>query len=69
MPDVRVRDHVVAAREHRAYPGGVPSPAVPLRPGLRARRPGLRTLGELSLGLLLGVVGGWVAGLVRVRRP
>jgi hypothetical protein len=26
-------------------------------------------VGELSLGLLLGVVGGWVAGLVRVRQP
>jgi hypothetical protein len=44
-----------------AYPGRVPLPAVPL--------PSRRLVGELSLGLLLGVVGGWLAGLVRVRRP
>jgi hypothetical protein len=28
-----------------------------------------RLVGELSLGLLLGVVGGWTAGLLRSRRP
>jgi hypothetical protein len=28
-----------------------------------------RSLAELGLGLLLGIVGGWTAGLLRVRRP
>ena len=63
---VRLRDRVVAARCDGAYPGGVPHTAVLPRQRLRARR---RVVGELSLGLLLGVLGGWVAGLVRVRRP
>ncbi|MCW3012864.1 MAG: hypothetical protein JWO90_3268 [Solirubrobacterales bacterium] len=31
-------------------------------------RPSARALGGLSLGLLLGVVGGWVAGLLRAPR-
>ena len=58
---------VVAAAEPDAYPGRV-------LPALRRRRPPRgrlrvrpRLVGELLLGLLAGVVGGWVAGLVRVR--
>ncbi len=70
----RVRDHLVAGTQSRAYPGGVPHSAVLPPTRSRARRPrasGLRlkVVGELALGLLLGVVGGWFAGLLRVRRP
>ena len=31
-------------------------------------RPSKRVVGGLSLGLLLGVLGGWVAGLLRAPR-
>jgi hypothetical protein len=31
-------------------------------------RPSARTVGGLSVGLVLGAVLGWVAGLLRVRR-
>ncbi len=48
--------------DDRAYPDGVPPSAV--LPPVR-----WRVVGELGLGLLLGVVGGWLAGLLRVRRP
>ncbi|CAN5213457.1 hypothetical protein BH24ACT10_BH24ACT10_19430 [soil metagenome] len=34
-----------------------------------SERPSGRVVGGLSLGLLLGVVGGWVVGLLRVPRP
>ena len=49
-----------------AYPGCVPHSAVLPPTRARTRR---RVLAELSLGLLLGIVGGWLAGLLRVRRP
>ena len=32
-------------------------------------RPTGRVAGSLALGLLLGIVGGWLAGLVRVPKP
>ncbi len=66
MPARPAVDDVVAPQCDGAYPGGVPHSAVPLPTRTRTRR---RVLGELSLGLLLGVVGGWLAGLLRVRRP
>jgi hypothetical protein len=66
VPGHCVGDVVVAPQCDGAYPGGVPHSAVLLPTSPRTRR---RVLGELSLGLLLGVVGGWLAGLLRVRRP
>jgi hypothetical protein len=52
----------------------VPHLAVLPPPRPRARRSGSplrdpRVLGELALGLLLGVFAGWCAGLLRTRRP
>ena len=32
-------------------------------------RPSGRVVGSLALGLLLGMVGGWLAGLLRAPRP
>jgi len=49
-----------------AYPDGVPHSTVLPPRRLRARR---RVLVELALGLLLGAVAGWSAGLLRVPRP
>jgi hypothetical protein len=66
---VAVENGVVAGWSSGAYPGRVPLSAVLLPTRPRPRPPSRRVLGELGLGLLLGVVGGWVAGLVRVRRP
>jgi hypothetical protein len=43
-------------------------PLTTLPPPLR-HRPSRTTVGELVLGLLVGALGGWIAGLVRVRRP
>ena len=34
-----------------------------------SERPSGRVVGGLSLGLLLGAVGGWVLGLLRPPRP
>jgi hypothetical protein len=36
---------------------------------MRPERPTGRRVGGLSLGLLLGVAGGWVAGLLRAPKP
>ena len=58
---------VVAAAWPGAYPGRV-LPALRRRRRSGARlRVEPRLAGELLLVLLAGVVGGWVAGLVRVR--
>jgi hypothetical protein len=65
-PSWRVGDRVVAPRCDGAYPGGVPHSAHLPSTRLRARR---RVLAELALGLLVGALAGWSAGLLRVPRP
>ena len=58
---------VFPASRDPPYPGGVRVPR-PARSRLRTARSRLRTVGLAGLTLLAGVVGGAVAGLLRVPR-